>query len=100
TGQAYVTLNGKEHYLGLFGTPESKDAYDSLIAQWLAGGRSLPQPPTTPEEAEPESKTDPTPAGLLGKEIILAYLEHASTHYRGPRRQSDPRAEELGGCPP
>ena len=41
TGQAVVTLNGKDHYLGNFGTKRSKDAYDRLIAEWLAGGRCL-----------------------------------------------------------
>jgi hypothetical protein len=86
TGQAYVTLNGKEHYLGLWGSRESKDAYDSLIAQWLAGGRSLPQPRATPAEVKPESRIDPAPApaGPSVKAIILAYLEHAERHYRGP----------------
>ncbi len=36
TGQARVTLNGKDHWLGLYGTKASKDKYDSLIADWLA----------------------------------------------------------------
>lgn len=39
---AVVTLNGKDHYLGQYGSPESKIAYDRLIAEWLAGGRRLP----------------------------------------------------------
>jgi hypothetical protein len=31
SGQAVVTLNGKDHYLGRYGTRHSKDAYDRLI---------------------------------------------------------------------
>ena len=39
TGQAVVTLNGRDHYLGQHGTPKSRERYDRLIAQWLANGR-------------------------------------------------------------
>lgn len=42
TGQAVVTLGGKDHYLGPHRSKASKILYDRLIAQWLAGGRSLP----------------------------------------------------------
>ncbi len=37
SGQAYVRINGKFHYLGLHGSSESRDRYDELIADWLAG---------------------------------------------------------------
>jgi hypothetical protein len=39
SGKAVVRLNGRDHYVGLFGTPEAKSAYDKLIAEWLATGR-------------------------------------------------------------
>ena len=39
SGQAVVTLNGKDHYLGPHGTKASKAEYDRLIACWLANGR-------------------------------------------------------------
>ncbi len=42
TGQAAVTLNGRAHYLGRHGSPASRERYDALIAEWLAGGRKLP----------------------------------------------------------
>ena len=35
TGQAYARLNGKVVYLGKYGTPESKDRYDEVVAAWL-----------------------------------------------------------------
>ena len=42
TGQAVVTLCGKDFYLGPHGTKASKTLYDQKIAEWLAGGRSIP----------------------------------------------------------
>ena len=45
SGQAVVTLSGKDHYLGRFGSPESRDAYDRLLAEWLANSRRPAPPP-------------------------------------------------------
>jgi hypothetical protein len=39
TGQVVVTLNGKDIYLGQYGTRASKAKYDCLIAEWLTNGR-------------------------------------------------------------
>lgn len=44
SGQAMVTLNGIDHYLGSHGTKTSKREYDRLIAEWLAAGRVVGQP--------------------------------------------------------
>ncbi|APZ94609.1 tyrosine-type recombinase/integrase [Fuerstiella marisgermanici] len=35
TGQARVRLNGKDHYLGPYGSDESRRRYDELIAEYL-----------------------------------------------------------------
>jgi integrase len=45
SGQAVVRLDGHDHYLGTFGSQESRREYDRLIAEWLAAGRRLPHPP-------------------------------------------------------
>ena len=42
SGQAIVTLSGKDFYLGPHGTNASKLEYDRLIGEWLANGRQLP----------------------------------------------------------
>lgn len=42
SGQAVVTLNGKDIYLGPHGSKASKLAYDVAITEWLANGRQLP----------------------------------------------------------
>ena len=66
TGQAVVTLNGKDHYLGRHDTAASKAEYDRPIAEWLASGRSLPN------------------SGRQAvNEVILAYLRFAVEYYRG-----------------
>ena len=36
--RARVTLNGKTHYLGPYGSPASKEAYKRLVQEWLAHG--------------------------------------------------------------
>jgi integrase len=66
TGQAVVTLNGKDHYLGRWNTVASRAVYDRLIGEWLAAGRELPK-----------AETDLTIA-----ELALRYLKYAKTYYR------------------
>ena len=42
TGQAVVTVNGRDFYLGQDNTAASRRKYDRMIAEWQLGGRSLP----------------------------------------------------------
>jgi hypothetical protein len=44
SGNAVVTLNGTDHYLGPHGTKASHREYDRLITSWLLNGRQLPKP--------------------------------------------------------
>jgi hypothetical protein len=66
TGQAVVTLNGKDYYLGRYGTTAARNEYDRLIKEWLAGGRTLPRG-----------------GRETLNEIVLAYLRFAIGYYRG-----------------
>jgi hypothetical protein len=67
-GQAVVTLNGKDFYLGKFGTPESKQAYGRKIAEWNAnGGHIMPKA---------------TERGVFVAEVLAAFIQHAEQHYR------------------
>ncbi len=66
-GLAVVTLNGRDVYLGKYGSPESRAEYDRLIAQWLANGRQLP---VAVERRD-----------LTINELILAYLRFADGYY-------------------
>jgi integrase len=69
SGQAVVTLNDHDHYLGKWNSPESRTEYDRLIAEWLSNRRQLP--PTRPED-------------VTVSEIILAYWRHVEHYYRHP----------------
>jgi integrase len=40
SGQAVVTLNGHDYYLGPYGTKASRIEHDRLIAEWLANDRN------------------------------------------------------------
>src|SRR6185437_2336521 len=67
SGLGVVTLNGKDHYLGKYGSPESKAAYDGVIGRWVANGR------------RPGRER---PGGPTVDEVFLAFYRHAETRYR------------------
>jgi len=67
SGQAIVTLDGVDHYLGRYGTKASKDKYDRLIGEWLARKR-VPAP-------------DPS-GDLTITELAIRYWRFAESYYR------------------
>jgi integrase len=69
SGQAVVTLDGRDLYLGRHGSAESRAEYDRLISEWLANGRRLPGSSSDPE------------ADLTVNELLVAYLRHADAYY-------------------
>jgi len=92
---AVVTLAGKDHYLGAYGSPESHEAYARLIADWHASGRRLPAAQAGPAQAT----SPPLPPQLTVNELILAFWEHAKKHYRHadgtPTRELDNYRDAL-----
>lgn len=42
SGRAVATFNGKDHYLGKHGSPESEELYKQKVGQWLMRGRQTP----------------------------------------------------------
>src|SRR5689334_3525747 len=66
SGQAVVTLNGHDHYLGTHGTAASREAYNRIIQEWLAAGRQLPH----------------GEASLTINELILAYWRTVEPTFR------------------
>jgi len=42
SGQAIVTLDGKDFLLGPHGTKASRIEYDRRVLEWMANGRRLP----------------------------------------------------------
>ena len=77
TGQAVVTLDGRDFYLGKFGSAASHKEYRRLTAEWLAAGGQLP----VGNESE-----------LTIAELLKRYRKFAERYYR-PRPGS--RTNEL-----
>jgi integrase len=70
SGQAIVSLNGRDFYLGPHGAKASRIAYDRLIGEWLQQGRQI-QPGAAGDE-------------LSVVELIAAYLHYVRGYYRKP----------------
>jgi integrase len=78
SGQAVVTLSGKDQYLGRHGSAESRTAYERLLAEWLANRRRPPEPQGTFPD-------------LTLNELLVAYWDHVQTYYvKDGRPTSEP----------
>jgi integrase len=64
-GLAVVTINGRDRYLGKYGSAASKSEYKRLVAEYLQNGGSQP------------CKAETTIA-----EVMAAFLRHAKNYYR------------------
>jgi integrase len=69
SGQAVVTLAGRDHYLGPFGAATSKTEYNRLVGEWLAAGR-------------PSSAVESQRAEITVVEVIARYWAFAQGYYR------------------
>jgi integrase len=67
SGQARVTLDGKDYLLGTFGSAESHEAYRRIVAEWL--------------ETRGNPPAGPSPAPIGVSELILQYYKHAQSYY-------------------
>jgi integrase len=76
SGQAVVTLDGRDLYLGPHGTKASRGEYDRLIGEWLANGRRLVTPATSDKYVT---------------ELVEAFWAFAESYYGG-----NPQRGELG----
>jgi integrase len=72
SGQAVVTLDGKDLYLGRHNSPESLAEYRRRTSEWLTNGCRSPTPST-----EPSGLSDSTI-----NELLLDYLGFADGYYR------------------
>src|SRR5262245_51736527 len=68
SGQAVLTLDRPDFYLGPFGTAASRREYDPVIGEWVTAGRRLP--------------TDPNAITIA--EVVAAYRKHCQSYYRHP----------------
>jgi integrase len=70
TNQAIVVIRGRTFYLGRYGSVESRDEYERIIAQCLA------KSPTQPAQAILATESD-----LSIAELILAFWRHVEAYY-------------------
>jgi hypothetical protein len=68
---AVVRIDGKDHYLGKFGSEESRQKYRRLIAEMLAAPATAPPP--TPQ---PDGHGGPTL-----NELLVSYWDHVRSYY-------------------
>jgi integrase len=66
TGQAVVTLDGRDLYLGRWNSKQSRQEYDRLVGEWIANGRRLSS----------------TANDLTVTELAAAYWRFAHGYYR------------------
>jgi hypothetical protein len=75
SGNARVRINGKDIYLGPYGTSESKREYNRIVGEWLANHRTLP--------------LSARGSGYSMAELIAAYWRHAQEYYAVPEGKSN-----------
>jgi integrase len=66
---AVVTVAGKDHYLGPYESPESREQYHRLVAEYLAARNNPPPPPAAAD------------APLTVTELIAAYWKFVKEHF-------------------
>lgn len=64
TGQARCRINGQDHYLGRYGSPQSRERYEELVSEWFA------------------RQGDTSRHTLTVDDLVLLYMEHVHQHYR------------------
>ncbi len=74
TGQARVRIDGRDHYLGQYGSPEAHQQYDDLIADWLL-------------------RQDASRLTLTVDDLAILYDDHADAYYRRP--DGEPSGEHV-----
>lgn len=69
SGQAVVTIQGRDFYLGPHGTQAGKTEYDRLVGEWLAHGRIGAGP------------------GATVAEFVAAYTRYAESYFGKESRE-------------
>lgn len=115
SGQAVVTLNGRDVYLGTWNSLGSHAEYDRRLAEWLANGRRFQD--SEPPRADltitgvilafwrfAENRYEPSGRELENFRLSLQPLRdlygHTPAHHLGPRalKAVQQRMIELGWC--
>ncbi len=97
SNRARVRINGRDYWLGKWGSPESQLAYQRLIKEYLATGRITPvqaspaievdvrpSKPVAEVSAAIRAEDPQAPYGLTVVELATMYLEYCQVYYRAP----------------
>ena len=77
TGQARCRINGKDHYLGSYGSPQSREKYDELIDEWFA------------------RNGDTSRHDLTIDDLAILFLKFAENYYRRENGESTGEAKNV-----
>jgi integrase len=69
--QAVVTIDGKDHYLGSWGSKRAQIEYERLMGEWSANG----------------GVSKANERAVTVAELVLAYRKFANTYYAAPSRE-------------
>ena len=70
TGQARVRVDGRDYYLGPYGSEESRIKFGEIVAKIVSGQSTDPFVAKSPATSQAESS-------LTVNELVLAYMRHA-----------------------
>ncbi len=82
TGQAYVRIGGKFHYLGEHDSEDSRKRYDEVVGKLLKG------------------TLNPSHVKVTVAQLCIAYVQHARTYYRKNGRETSEVAAIQGSLRP
>ena len=77
TGQARCRINGKDHYLGSYGSPQSREKYAELIDEWFA------------------RNGDTSRHDLTIDDLAILFLKFAANYYRREDGESTGEAKNV-----
>ncbi|HEY8665967.1 MAG TPA: tyrosine-type recombinase/integrase [Tepidisphaeraceae bacterium] len=81
SGQAIVTIAGKDHLLGRHNTDDSRAEYNRLMAEYMIGGRAAPTPQAM--------------ADMTVNELVDAFWTHAKSYYVNSDGTPSPEADNF-----
>ena len=88
SGNAYVRIYGSDHYLGQYGSPESHEKYEQLIAEWRVKQQE--------RSAAKVANLQPTVANTITiNEMILRYILFAVTYYVNRHGEQTKELQEM-----
>ena len=76
TGQGVVRLDGKDHYLGKFGSAEAQAKYQSIVYPWFLARKAAA------DAAAPPIRYTSDFHHLTINELVLRFIQFAEDHYR------------------